>query len=86
MRMSEPLLGLGSAMKFGLIFETGGQIGDQPQERRPHIIFVALLVRKKPVTIVVELEFFKKSQQVQPEISVIVSGNAAAMRISSGMS
>ena len=70
MRMSEPLFGRGSKMKFGLIFlRPGGQIGDQPQERPAHIIFVALLVRKKPLPLVVEPEVLEKSQEARPEIA-----------------
>ena len=51
-------------------------VGDQPQERAAHIIFVALLVRKKPLALVVEPEVLEKSQEARPEISAICHAHA----------
>src|SRR5215471_4022234 len=56
------------------LFETWRQIGDQSQEWHPHVIFVALLVRKKPLPLVVELEVLEKSEQSWPEITVLCHG------------
>src|SRR5262249_24930861 len=52
------------------LFETWRQIGDQPEERPAHVIFVALLVRKKPLPLVVSLEIPEKAEQTCPEITV----------------
>src|SRR5262249_32587705 len=56
------------------LFETWRQIGDQSQEWHPHVIFVAPLVRKKPLPLVVELEVLEKSEQARPEITVRCHG------------
>src|SRR5215470_13641336 len=76
MRISEPLASgarIGDEIRANLL-ETGGQIGDQPQERPAHIIFVALLVRKKPLPLVVSFEIPEKAEQARPEITVRCHG------------
>src|SRR5262249_219003 len=53
---------IGDEIRANLL-ETGGQIGDQPQERPANLIFVTQLVRKQPLPLVMEPHVLEKSQE-----------------------